>query len=102
MVGVGVGVGVGAGGVGVDVGVGPITDTEADVVADADDVAFVVVFAVAVAEPAGSGDALLGAWLLLVDDVQPATNNEATKSNRTAIAVIGFNCIRICKRRRLA
>ncbi len=93
-----VGVGAGGVGVGVDVGVGLITDTEADGVADAGDVAFVVVFAVVVAEPAGSGDALLAAWLLFVDDVQPAIDNEATTSNRTIITVIGFNCMRLCKR----
>ena len=31
---------------------------------------------------------------LVVGDVQPDTNKEATTSDRTSIAVIGFNCIR--------
>jgi len=30
--------------------------------------------------------------------MQPATNKDATTSERTAIAVIGFNYIRLCKR----
>ena len=34
--------------------------------------------------------------------VQPATDKEATKSNRTIIAVSGFSCIRISKKRMLA
>jgi len=38
-------------------------------------------------------DAVLAAWLLLVDDVQPATNKEAITSTRTAIAAGGFDCI---------
>jgi len=31
------------------------------------------------------------------DDVHPTTNKEATTSKRTIIAVIGLNCIRVCK-----
>jgi divalent metal cation (Fe/Co/Zn/Cd) transporter len=58
-------------------------------VADAD-AALVVIFAVFVA----AVNMLLAAWLLLVDDVQPDTNKEATTINRTTIAVIGLNCIR--------
>jgi|BarGraNGADG00212_1021973.scaffolds.fasta_scaffold07348_5 hypothetical protein len=38
----------------------------------------------------------------VVDVVQPATDKEATTSNRTIIAVIGFNCICVCKRPTLA
>ena len=38
----------------------------------------------------------------VLDVVQPAMDKEATTSERTIIAVIGFNCIRLCKRRRLA
>jgi len=73
-------------------------DADADGFADAEAAALVVVFAVFVA----TVGALLAAWLLLVDDVQPATAKEATKSNRIIIAVIGLNCIRSYKKRRLA
>jgi hypothetical protein len=66
-------------GVGVDVGVG-VGAIEGDGVAegvdDADAEAEVVVAVVAAALDAACG-ALLAAWLLLVDDVQPATDNEA-------------------------
>jgi hypothetical protein len=83
--------------VGVGVGVGTIeVDGEADGVADAD--AEVVVFAVVVAALEAVGDALLAAWLLLFDDVQPDTSKDADKSKRTTIAVIGFKCICLCKR----
>jgi hypothetical protein len=34
--------------------------------------------------------------------VQPDASKEATTSTRTSIAVIGFNCICVCKRRKLA
>jgi hypothetical protein len=37
-----------------------------------------------------------------VDIVQPDTKRETNTSIRTATAVIGFNCIRLCKRRELA
>jgi len=67
-------------GVGVDVGVG-VGAIEGDGVAegvdDADAEAEVVVAVVAAALDAACG-ALLAAWLLLVDDVQPAIDNEAT------------------------
>jgi hypothetical protein len=33
----------------------------------------------------------------VLDVVQPDTNKEATTSNRTIIAVIGLNCICLCK-----
>ena len=36
--------------------------------------------------------------LLVVLEVQPATNNEATTRNRTTITAIGLNCICLCKR----
>ena len=71
MGGVGVGLGVG-------VGVGTIEgDGVAEGVADADAEAEVVV-AVAAAALDAACDALPAAWLLLVDDVQPAIDNEAT------------------------
>jgi hypothetical protein len=35
----------------------------------------------------------------VVEVVQPVTSKDADKSKRTIIAVIGFNCIRLCKRR---
>jgi|GEM_PF-3671471 hypothetical protein len=66
VIGVGVGVGVVDG---ATVGV-PVGDAVGDVDADAeaeDDAALDV-----------AGDVLLVAWLLLVDDVQPAIDNEAT------------------------
>ena len=70
MGGVGVGVGVG-------VSVGTIEgDGVAEGVADTDAEAEVVVAVVAAALDAAC-DALPAAWLLLVDDVQPATDNEA-------------------------
>jgi len=62
--------------------------------------AFVVVFAIFVAALDAECEALSAAWLLLVDDVQPATDKEATISNRTIIAVNDLNCIRLFKRRR--
>ena len=75
-VGVGVAVGVGVGGIGVGVGVGLITDAEADGFADADaDAALDAVC-----------DTLLVPWLLLVDDVQPATDSEATIKSTTVAA----------------
>ena len=40
--------------------------------------------------------------MLEVFTVQPATDREAIKNNRTAIAVIDFNCIRVRERRKLA
>jgi hypothetical protein len=59
------------------VGVGAIEgDGVAEGVDDADAEAEVVVAVVAAALDAACG-ALLAAWLLLVDDVQPATDNEA-------------------------
>ncbi len=71
----GAGVGVGSG-EGVFEGVGTVEGVVKGV-ADADAVAFVVVFAVVVAELDAACGALLAAWLLLVDDVQPAIDNEA-------------------------
>jgi len=79
--------GVGVGGLGVGdgssegvfEGVGTLEGV-AEGVADADVVAFVVVLAdVAVVDAAldAACDALLAAWLLLVDEVQPAIDNEA-------------------------
>jgi hypothetical protein len=65
-------------GTGVGVGVGMI---EGVGVADADAVVFVVVVAVVVVVVAAldaACDGLLAAWLLLVDDVQPAIDNEVT------------------------
>jgi hypothetical protein len=60
------------------VGVGTIEgDGVAEGVADADAEAEVVV-AVAAAALDAACDALPAAWLLLVDDVQPAIDNEAT------------------------
>jgi hypothetical protein len=70
VVGVGVGVGVGTT-VGVDVGVGVaegVGVAVADADAEAEDDAVVD----------AACDVLLAAWLLLVDDVQPAIDNEAT------------------------
>lgn len=63
--------------------------------------------AASIIDVCGSGgvavfDALLAVWLLLVDDVQPATDKEATTSERTIIAVIGFSCILLSKKRMLA
>jgi hypothetical protein len=76
---------------GISVGdAGGIFVGDAEGVADSD---AVVVFAVVTAF-----DALLVSWLLLFDDKQPTTNKEVTTSNRTIITVIGFNCIRLCKR----
>ena len=85
-VGVGVGFSVG-------LSVGLMTDADTDGFADTDAAAFVVVFAV-FASPL---DVLLVARLLSVDDVQPDTNKDADKINRTIIAVIGFNRIRLSK-----
>jgi hypothetical protein len=60
------------------VGVGTIEgDGVAEGVADADAEADVVVFPVVDAALDAACGALLAAWLLLVDDVQPATDNEA-------------------------
>ena len=61
-------------------------------------VAAVVVAAVVVADIVVEAFVLgiaLGVWLVLlvVLVVQPANDKEATTSNRTAITVIGFNCI---------
>jgi hypothetical protein len=39
----------------------------------------------------------VGVAVGLVGDVQPATNKEATTSERTIIAVIDLNCICLCK-----
>ena len=80
MVGVGVGVGVGTT-VGVDVAVG-VAEGVGVVVADADaeaedDAALDV-----------AGDVLLAAWLLLVDDVQPAIDNEVTITITKISAII--------------
>jgi hypothetical protein len=47
-------------------------------------------------------DVGVGEVMLEVFTVQPAIDKEATKSNRTTIAVIGFNRIRLCKTRTLA
>ena len=71
-------------------GVGLITDAEADGFTDAD--AFVVVFAVFVAALAADCDALLAAWLLLVDDVQPATKSDATITS-TITATFLITCL---------
>ena len=81
MVGVGVGAGVGTT-VGVDVGVG-VAEGVGVAVADADAEAEVD----AVVDTAC--DVSPAAWLLLVDDVQPAIDNEATVKS-TIIANIFF------------
>ncbi len=68
-------------GVGVDVGVGVGAiegDGDAVGAGDADAEADVVVFPVVDAALDAACGALLAAWLLLVDDVQPAIDNEAT------------------------
>jgi hypothetical protein len=51
----------------------------------------VVVFVVVFAETFG----LVSTFV--VGLVQPATSKEATTSDRTTIAAIGFNCICLCK-----
>jgi hypothetical protein len=53
-------------------------------------VAFTVAVAATVALTVGVAVGLVG-------DVQPATNKEATTSERTIIAVIDLNCICLCK-----
>ena len=80
MVGVGVGVGVGTT-VGVDVGVG-VAEGVGVAVADADAEAEVD----AVVDVAC--DVLPAAWLLLVEDVQPAIDNEATITITKIIVII--------------
>ena len=82
----------GCGGDGIGVGEG-VTDGVGVGVADADAEAEAVAFAVVDA----ACDALLAAWLLLVDDVQPDTSKDADKSKRTTITAIGFNCMRLYK-----
>jgi hypothetical protein len=57
-------------------GVGLITDAEADGFTDAD----------------ADCDALLAAWLLLVDDVQPATKSDATITS-TITATFLITCL---------
>jgi hypothetical protein len=51
-----------------------------------------VVFAVFVAALAADCDALLAAWLLLVDDVQPATKSDATITS-TITATFLITCL---------
>jgi hypothetical protein len=75
--------------VSVGLGVGPIIDAEADGFTDA---TFVVLFAVFVAALDAVVDALLAAWLLLVDDVQPATKSDATITS-TITATFLITCL---------
>jgi hypothetical protein len=80
------------------VDVAAVGDALGDGVTVGEVVAAVVVAAVVVADIVVEAFVLgiaLGVWLVLlvVLVVQPANDKEATTSNRTAITVIGFNCI---------
>jgi hypothetical protein len=44
-------------------------------------------------------DALLVAWLLLLDDEQPDTSKEARTRKKTAVAIMGLTLIRTSKKR---